>query len=476
MIAELLQPAWPAYLSNTTAALLRLQLLDSHASLLDSHASLRLSQASSPTMMHLQQRDQLAELAILHQLSDIAMAQGTLAPSPFWTGEASRRMDEPLPLTSVTSQNVSTNMIATTFQGSRTTASLSALYSSVSAQPSQLPPCDEQVEPHFLRQCFVLALDEDCNWLSECHCFVRSELIEVFRASSEQVKARKNSIAYLQIGLRCRFCAHRPPMARAGRSSAFPSSIRQIYQSITMMLRDHFSKCGDMPISVQEKFNALKANASQGAFDSKGYWLYSATKIGLKDTPTGIMIDEESLVAGRDAQPYCIDPGQPFTDDSFSSLLLVEPSEQHAVPELLLLLLSQLQMVRLRDDERIGNRRSLPDGHVGLGCRFCCAKRRLGLSFCCAKRRLGLSRVFPARRRNLPSKLTECLEHLRRCTLCPRSIKLALEQSQQQQAVRAVKDQGDVKEMLDRLWTRLGHGQQASMEASQSSTTKSTNA
>lgn len=99
-----------------------------------------------------------------------------------------------------------------------------------------LPPCDEgAIEPFTNRTSFHLGIDEDSNWLSEFHCHVRSELVEIFLASSEDVKARNNSIAYHQVGIRCRFCAHMTPSARAGRSSAFPSSLRQIYQSFTMV-------------------------------------------------------------------------------------------------------------------------------------------------------------------------------------------------------------------------------------------------
>ena len=100
----------------------------------------------------------------------------------------------------------------------------------------ELPPCDEGlIESYTKRPSFHLGIDEDPNWLSEFHCFVRSELVEVFRASNEDVKARNNSIAFHQVGIRCRFCAHMTPSARAGRSSAFPSSLRQIYQSFTMV-------------------------------------------------------------------------------------------------------------------------------------------------------------------------------------------------------------------------------------------------
>ena len=76
-------------------------------------------------------------------------------------------------------------------------------------------------------------------------CFIRSEILEVFRASPEDVRVRNNSktLSVEQVGIRCRFCAHIPPSSRASRSSAFPSSIPQIYQSFTMVRLDYMFVC-----------------------------------------------------------------------------------------------------------------------------------------------------------------------------------------------------------------------------------------
>lgn len=97
----------------------------------------------------------------------------------------------------------------------------------------QLPPIEEDETPHYSNRVHVpLAIEEDQNWLSEFQCFVRQELLQVFRASRQDVKIRVASkkVFYKQVGIRCRFCAHCKPSTRAIRSSAFPSSIRQLYQ------------------------------------------------------------------------------------------------------------------------------------------------------------------------------------------------------------------------------------------------------
>jgi len=146
------------------------------------------------------------------------------------------------------------------------------------------------LQPYYNREIVKLSTSEDESWLSEFLCFVRSQCVEVFSATKEDVASRMNSKKVLlhQVGIRCRFCAHIPHRERSGRSSSFPSSISRIYQSLTMMLRDHFTKCHAMPHQMKERYLCLKANASQGATDSKKYWIESAHTLGLTDTEEGI--------------------------------------------------------------------------------------------------------------------------------------------------------------------------------------------
>jgi hypothetical protein len=311
-----------------------------------------------------------------------------------------------------------------------------------------LPPCDEGLVPAYSqRPKHPLGIDEDHNWLSEFHCFVRSELVEVFRASREDCKARNNSIAYHQVGIRCRFCAHISPTARAGRSSAFPSSLRQLYQSFTMMLRDHFGKCDMMPSRVRKDFLALKDKPSQGATDSKRFWIYSGMKVGMADSANGIAVTENTIATWAKVPPFGTSPDQQWADDSMRSVPLVTPEDRSLVPEFLHALLSNVQLVRLTEAERIGNRRSLQAGLPGFGCRYCCEHRRLGLC-----------RVFPARRRTLPGKITDLHDHIRRCTVCPTEVKEHIEHLHKQMQREGATDQEEEKEFFDRIWARLGHG------------------
>lgn len=97
--------------------------------------------------------------------------------------------------------------------------------------------------PHYTgRLILPLSVPDDPTRLSTYLCFVRSDCVEVFEATDRDVTMRLNSklIYPRQVGIRCRFCSHIHHRDRAGRSTSFPSSLSRIYQSLTMMLREHF--------------------------------------------------------------------------------------------------------------------------------------------------------------------------------------------------------------------------------------------
>jgi len=145
---------------------------------------------------------------------------------------------------------------------------------------------------HFRGRLFVpLGTIEDEIWLSPFLCFLRSQCIEMFRAKDVDVSYRrsaKTKVESDQIGIRCRFCAHKPYQGRGKRSSSFPSSVSRIYQSVTMMIREHFHSCSEFPQEVRKRYCALKGETTKGELESKRYWAQSAAKLGMNDTPTGI--------------------------------------------------------------------------------------------------------------------------------------------------------------------------------------------
>ena len=83
---------------------------------------------------------------------------------------------------------------------------------------------------------FPLGIEEDQNWLSELQCILRADLVEVFQKddSSKAMNGRK-AIASQQIGIRCRWCATMSPDSKVCRSTAYPSSIRQVRPYCTLV-------------------------------------------------------------------------------------------------------------------------------------------------------------------------------------------------------------------------------------------------
>eukprot|EP00549_Striatella_unipunctata_P013078 CAMPEP_0118706776 /NCGR_PEP_ID=MMETSP0800-20121206/20775_1 /TAXON_ID=210618 ORGANISM="Striatella unipunctata, Strain CCMP2910" /NCGR_SAMPLE_ID=MMETSP0800 /ASSEMBLY_ACC=CAM_ASM_000638 /LENGTH=216 /DNA_ID=CAMNT_0006609407 /DNA_START=75 /DNA_END=725 /DNA_ORIENTATION=+ len=148
-----------------------------------------------------------------------------------------------------------------------------------------------------------LGIEVDNIWLSEFLCFVRSDLLEVFQNNPDDVlcsqRISKTNLKSGQVGIRCKFCCHCNPRRREARSSSFPSSLSRLYQSLSMMLRDHFPNCTEIPQELRTKFNTLKSKTSPaGVGESKQYWISSAMEIGLKDTEGGgIGIDEKKWAA-----------------------------------------------------------------------------------------------------------------------------------------------------------------------------------
>eukprot|EP00957_Ditylum_brightwellii_P010422 788224-Ditylum_brightwellii.AAC.1 len=143
-------------------------------------------------------------------------------------------------------------------------------------------------------QTFLLATEEDEKWLSEFLRFVRWHCIEAFYASQHDVFSRSGSkkVKLGQVGFRCRFCANSPEKQRSRRSSTFPSSLSRVYQSLTMMLRDHFPNCSYMPPKEKQEYTTLRSNSSQGVVGSKDYWVTSAKSLGLIDTTDGIFLND----------------------------------------------------------------------------------------------------------------------------------------------------------------------------------------
>lgn len=298
------------------------------------------------------------------------------------------------------------------------------------------------------RVCINISIDQDPNWLSELQVFVRKNLLEVCWASREDVAVRNASkkVTLDQVGIRCRYCAHKPPGSRAQRSSAFPSSIPQLYQSFTMMLRDHFDSCTCIPDDIKERYLGLKSATCQGATEAKKYWSYSAQRLGMVDSDDGIIMNEATRTAAKSIPAFGYVPGEIAVpkDREGRPVMLVTSADHERTTGFLYSLLSHFYRIELLPSERKGNRKSLRVGLPGFGCRHCSEAARFGMS-----------RVFPARRRTLPSRVADLYDHTCRCNLCPQEDKFVLQRLREESR----QDPAQEKQFLDQVWERLGHSQ-----------------
>jgi hypothetical protein len=311
---------------------------------------------------------------------------------------------------------------------------------------SKDPVVMDGVPHHTDREFVALGIAEDPNWLSEFQCLVRNDLMEVIGATSSK------SVLPDQVGVRCRYCAHLAPGSRVCRSSAFPSSLDKLYQSFSMMVRDHFGKCPAVPREKALEFQTLKQKNSQGATDSKHYWVYAAQKLGMVDAGSGIQRTQESIKQALQMPPYGAsieanpnDGCAQGDDEAEESPSLVCPEDQARLTPFLYELMRHLRLVHLLPSERVGKRKGLPVGLEGMGCQYCFREGRLGFSRC-----------FPLRRRALPSHVLDLYHHCLRCPLCPEEVKEHLKHASQRDNETFTDQSPASADAYAIIWAKLG--------------------
>jgi hypothetical protein len=316
------------------------------------------------------------------------------------------------------------------------------------------PPCVEGCLPPLSeRTVLPLSIIEQKEWSPEFLSFVRSELVEVFRASGEDVADRINNkrIVWHQVGIRCRFCAHLPRMDRVRRATTFPSSIARLHHSVSMMSREHFLKCPEVPNDIKTTFKTLREKQDASSPENKSsrtYWSETAKHLGLVDGIEGIMFYTEAIsLRGQCSLHTATSEGlQPRYQ------ALVEGDDRRLVSDYLYFLMSQAQRISLVDvDLRRNGQHSLPLGMAGFGCRHCC---QLGVTVL-----TGQNRIFPAKLRQLPAKANLLYEHIEQCEQCPDDIKacMSLLKSSAERREKCNADQENEKKFFGRIFVRL-HG------------------
>jgi len=135
-----------------------------------------------------------------------------------------------------------------------------------------------------------LGVPADSDKLNSLHCFVRSELLELFVADND-----KSLDAVARVGIRCVHCARAPLTDAPNMASFFPKSLQDIYRSVCTWQRVHFQACEHIPHEIRETYLRLKAHDKTRGKTS--YWVTSALQLGVSDMGTkreGICFSKKS--------------------------------------------------------------------------------------------------------------------------------------------------------------------------------------
>ena len=123
--------------------------------------------------------------------------------------------------------------------------------------------------------CLRLGLASDSSELNSLHCFVRSELLELY------MEDERNRNCTARVGIRCVHCARAFRSESSNMSSFFPKSLQDIYRTVCTWQRVHFQACEHIPQEIRDKYWKLKS--SDKTRGKTRYWVTSALQMGLCD-------------------------------------------------------------------------------------------------------------------------------------------------------------------------------------------------
>lgn len=311
----------------------------------------------------------------------------------------------------------------------------------------------------------VLALPEDKTALSPLRCFLR-ENVCAFSASEEDIAVRTPttfSVRTGQVGIGCIHCHSLPAKERSNRAVCFPFSIGRIYQSVADIQRFHLTECKLVPPEVRKKFQILQSQSSKGSkgLATRQYWVTSARKIGLIDTPRGIRFCRDPLVPTTPAVSLDI-LAQVASNATTVNRNLVVPEDKAHIAEFLYVVMDQLQPCRFTEADR--NKRRLKDvGCFGVECKHCAGK-------------VESRKFFWSSVNAVESNFVSVHTHMMECKMVPQELKDRLAELKKLRKEQTAQLKiGSQKAFFRRVWTRL-HGQEAATPTAQAAATVRSNA
>lgn len=306
----------------------------------------------------------------------------------------------------------------------------------------------------------------DAEWLSELNCFIRSTCLEAFSATEEDIArtSKRGRIAFHQVGIRCRFCAHRPSNERAVAAVSYPTSVAGIYESVRRWQRVHMETCQDAPEDAKSKLTQL-ASTNVWIPTTRQYWADSAKALGMVDTTEGIRFETDPncqpdkskigpsqvldpAATGEDCGEETSKKYQVGTTLSDSDPI-VYSADMAMVPPYVYFLMRQVETCHFTEADRFVARSKGPVGYPGFQCRHCTGHA-------------GLGKYFPVSSKSLSTNSTSqnIHAHLLKCRKCPIFVKEQLVGLKEEKSRTPRLEPGWRKIFFDQVWSRL-HGEEA---------------
>jgi hypothetical protein len=309
--------------------------------------------------------------------------------------------------------------------------------------------------PNFLYHGNIpLSVAEDKTSLSPLRCFLREQVC-AFSATEEDIAVRAPttfSIAVGQVGIGCIHCVKQPSKLRSNRAACFPFSIARIYQSVADIQRFHFGECKMLPPDVKAKFLTLQSASSKGSkgLATRQYWVTSAKKLGLIDTPQGIRFGRDPLKPQASKALSLDILAQVAFSVTTASKQLVLPEDKPCIADFLYVVMEQLQPCRFTEADR--NKRRLKDvGCIGVECKHCAGQ-------------VDSRKFFWSSVSAVESNFVSVHTHMLECRMVPQGLKdrltdLKKMRKEQTAALRT----GSQKAFFARVWRRLHNDEDSTM-------------
>lgn len=142
----------------------------------------------------------------------------------------------------------------------------------------------------------LLAIPADSQMLSPYQQLVRQSL-EFFQLEvGDMERSDSNQVQGLvagQVGVRCRYCAHRPLHWRGRGSFSFPNRLSRVYQAAQNVANNHLrTVCPEIPESVKRELESRHLEVAPMRGGGKKYWEEACKSIGLyeRENESGVWL------------------------------------------------------------------------------------------------------------------------------------------------------------------------------------------